>query len=194
MNKMFSLVLVILVFSACKKDKPAIPVEEEGPEMQYHDLQNAEVKDHQSKRIDLNNDGITDFFFATLLVGDPVLRRDRLQFYAYSMVETYLLNDNKDQSPVLNKSDEISNQHNGYQWFDLSAIVLAEKITPLTESPFWEGDWKLANHKYLPVYVGKNGDIYYGWIELSFDAPAEKMILHRAALCTEPGQKIKAGL
>jgi hypothetical protein len=53
---------------------------------------------------------------------------------------------------------------------------------------------KLANHKYLPVYLKKNGHVYFGWIELSFDTIAEKIILHRAALCTEAGQKIKAGL
>jgi hypothetical protein len=194
MNKILFLVLVIFIFSACKKDKPVTPVEREGPEMQYHDLQNTEVKYRQSKRIDLNNDGTIDFFFATLSMGDPVQQRDRLQFYAYSMVEAYLLNNADDQTPMLNKADEISQQHSGYQWFDISAIVLAEKIIPLTGSPFWEGAWKQASHKYLPVNVNKNGHIYYGWIELSFDITAEKMILHRAALCTETGQKIKAGL
>src|SRR5688572_6356949 len=105
MNKIFSLALIIFVFSACTKTKPVVPIEPEGPEMLYHDLQNAEVKDRQSKAIDLNNDGTTDFFFATL---DPVLQNGRFQFYAYSMIDTYLLNDANDESPVLNKSDQIT--------------------------------------------------------------------------------------
>jgi hypothetical protein len=130
-------------------------------------------------------------FFATL---DPVLQQGRLQFCAFSMTDTYLLNDANDQSAVLNKTDQISDQHSGYQWFDLSAIVLAEKIVPVSGTSFWEGNWKLADHKFLPVYINKNGNVYYGWIELSFDPLAEKMILHRAALCTEAGEKIKAGL
>jgi hypothetical protein len=194
MNKMLSLVLIIFVFSACNKNKPVVPIEPEEPQMQYYDLQNAEVKERQSKRIDLINDGTTDFYFATLLVGDPVLQRDRFQFYAYSMIEAYLLNDAYDQSAVLNKTDQISDKHSGYQWFDLSAIVLAEKITTMSGPSYWEGNWKMANHKYLPVYIRKNGVVYYGWIELSFDTVAEKLILHRAALCTEAGRKIKAGL
>jgi hypothetical protein len=53
MNKVFFLVLVIFVLTACTKQKPVIPIEPEKPEMLYHDLQNVQVNDGQSKSIDL---------------------------------------------------------------------------------------------------------------------------------------------
>jgi hypothetical protein len=72
------------------------------------------------------------------LIGDPVGQRDRLQYLAHSKVDTNLLNTDQAQSPVLNKGDLISTTHQGYQWFEVSAIVLAEKITTMRDN-FWEG-------------------------------------------------------
>jgi hypothetical protein len=126
------------------------------------------------------------------LVGDPILQRDRLQFIAHSKIDDNLLNNDEDQSPVLNRYDLISETHQGYQWYEISAIVLAEKITTMT-SVFWEGLWKNASHKYLPVQIKRNNKLYHGWIELSFDTAAEKLILHRSAISTEAGKDVKAG-
>jgi hypothetical protein len=160
--------------------------------MKYTNLQEATVDHLHPRSVDIDKDGINDFSFGVLLVGDPVLERDRLQFLAHSKPNTNLLNNNEDQSPVLNRLDIISKTHSGYEWFEISAIVLAEKITTMAES-FWEGLWKNATHKYLPVQVKKNNKFYNGWIELSFDANTEQLILHRAAISTEENRDAKAG-
>lgn len=186
--------LFCLAICGCKKPvlKPEPPVDVH-PQMMYKDLQNAEVSfNHRSKTIDVDGDGQSDFSFGVLLLGDPVLQRDRIQFYAYSGVQRNLLNDANDQSPVLNSMDTISIKHQGYDWWQISAIVLAEKIITYTDT-YWDGLWKNASHKYLPIQVEKSGKLYQGWIELSFSTTGEKLVLHKAALCKEEGKTIKAG-
>ena len=87
MAKYFTVFLfAVLVLSACEKDNED-NVPKPHPVMQYKDLHNAEVKIGQPQRLDLDDDGITDFNFGVLLLGDPILQRDRLQFYAFSKPE-----------------------------------------------------------------------------------------------------------
>jgi hypothetical protein len=192
MKQIFSFVLLSVVFTSCEKEHPTgNPLPEQ---MQYTNLGDAEVSYGHSKSIDINKDGKADFLFSTLLVGDPILQRDKLQFYAYSKIETYLMNDENSQSLVLSKGDLISIQPAGYEWYEISGILLAEKITPVTGAIFWEGLWKDASHRFLPVMVKANGLRQTGWIELSFNKTAEKIILHKAAIRLEAEKDCKAGL
>jgi hypothetical protein len=95
------------------------------------------------------------------------LQRDRIQFYASSGINRNLLNDAQDQSPVLNKMDVISKNMTGFIWWEISAIVLAEKIITYTES-HWEGAWKNADHKFLPIQLkNRTNFITAGWNFLS---------------------------
>lgn len=192
MAKYFTVFLfAVLVLSACEKDNED-NVPKPHPVMQYKDLHNAEVKIGQPQRLDLDDDGITDFNFGVLLLGDPILQRDRLQFYAFSKPERNLLNNENDESPVLGRLDIISQNIPGYKWFDISAIVLAEKIME-TNNSFWSGLWKTASHKFLPVQVKRNNKLYNGWIEISMDTNGEKLILHRSGLSLLQDADVKAG-
>lgn len=182
----------IFLFS-CKKPVCPEPPIVTHPQMFYKDLQNAEVKYLQPKFVDIDNDGSADFRFAVQLVGDPVLQRDRIQFLVTSGIQRNLLNNAQDESPVLNKFDSIKQNHPGYTWWQISSIVLAEKIVTYSGNS-WEGLWKNANHNFLPVQVEKNGKLYHGWIELSFSTAEEKLILHKSALCKEEYKGILAGI
>lgn len=192
MKKVLSLALAVLLLAACKKPKPSQPGFPH-PQMQSLDLHDESIRFGQIKKIDINSDGIDDFLVSTLLVGDPVLERDRRQYYISSSTESRFLQDGNNQSPILNKGDQIMLQHPGYGWFEVTSLLLAEKIVPMIGNPFWQGAWKQANQHYLPVQVKKNGSIFNGWIALSFDTMQEKIILHKAAICTEAGRTIKAG-
>jgi len=184
--------LWLLAFAAvaCIKETNTQPP---SPFMQYTNLYNKEVKAGQSAHLDIDGNGSNDFSFYTQLVGDPILQRDRLQFLATSKIATNLLSNSHDESPKLNKGDRIGLQHDGYNWYEISSIVLAEKITPLTGDIHWDGIWKKANHHYLPVELIKNGQAYLGWIEISFDIQEQKLILHKAAISTQSSKEIKAG-
>jgi len=190
MQRLLSILTAAILLTSCYGDYEA---EMNHPQMRYTDLNNAEAKPGSPQRLDLDGDGVVDFSFSTLLVGDPLLVRDRLQFYANSTIKTNLLNNANDESPMLPKGAQIMLNHPGYTWYEISAIVLTEKITTMTPPPFWQGRWSDANHHYLPVQVDKGGQLYMGWVELSMDKAAEKLILHRAAISKEPGRTVKAG-
>jgi hypothetical protein len=192
MRKLFFILplATILLLSACNK---VTCFEPQQPMMIYKDLQNAEIKYGQPKTLDIDDDGSIDFSFGVVLVGDPILQTDRMQFYARSKVDRNLLNDGIDQTPVLNKLDVITKNHPGYSWLPLSSVVLAEKIINNNGS-YWAGGWKNANHKYLPTQFKTNGKLYHGWIELSFDTAADKLILHKAGLSMEEDKDVKAGI
>jgi hypothetical protein len=193
MNKLLLLAFTLFLFSSCEKNPVCEEPENPYARMHYTDLQNFEVKYGTYKRVDVDGDGTTDYSFETLLVGDALGQRDRLQFYANSKIETYQPVNESEQVPQLSAGEMVRMQYPGYTWYEITAIVLAEKITPVTGQPYWDGQWKTASHKYLPIMIRKNGQRFYGWVELSFDTAAEKMILHRAAISIEAEREVKAG-
>lgn len=193
MRKILIVITVSILFFACSKKTPLNPPVTSHPVMAYKSLADKEVKYGQSQYIDIDNDGSTDFKFSVLLVGDPILQRDRVQFYANSGIKRNLLNNQVDESPMLNKGDSIGKLHSGYTWWEISSIVLAEKIVENNGS-HWEGLWKNADRKYLPIQIEKNNKLYHGWVELSFNTVDEKLILHKAAISTEEEKSIQAGI
>lgn len=80
---------------------------------------------------------------------------------------------------------------NGYQWFELSSVLLVQKIISFNALPVWEGPWKNAFHKYLPYQVMDNMKRYNGWVELGVDVEGEKINLHKAAICKEAYKVIR---
>jgi len=194
MKKICSIALAVLLLAACKKERTSQPeISVPHPVMQYLDLHDESIGFGQVKIIDINNDGTDDFLVSTLLVGDPILERDRRQYYISSGTTSRILQNTNSESPILTRNDEIKLQHPGYEWFEVNSLLLAEKIIPMIGNPFWQGSWKNVSHKYLPVQLKKNGSVYNGWVELSFDMVQERIVLHKAAICTEAGKPIKAG-
>lgn len=193
MRKILIVITASVLFIACTKKPPLDPPAPSHPVMTYKNLNDLVVKYGQTQYIDVDNDGSKDFKFDVLLVGDPILQRDRIQFYANSGIKRNLLNNAVDESPMLNKGDSIGKIHVGYTWWEISAIVLAEKIVNNNGS-HWEGLWKNADHKYLPIQMEKNNKLYHGWIELSFNTAEEKLILHKAAISIEEEKSVQAGI
>jgi hypothetical protein len=190
-SKYSVIALVLFLFSSCKKE--AAPPEAH-PQMTYINLNNQEVGQGNTKALDLNGDGRIDIAFGTTLVGDPFLKRDRLLFEVKSNIGTYLLNNEQEETPPLTKGTKIGMVYTGFEWNEISSLMLAEKDTFESGEVGWDGIWKSASHKFLPLSV-KSGDLlYFGWIELSFNRTTEKIILHQAALSKEGGKEIKAGM
>jgi hypothetical protein len=192
MKKLFVWLLPAMLF-ACTRERVQ-PVPTPHPQMFYSDLHNTGVKFGQHQFIDMNGDNSIDILFSTVLVGDPVLKRDRRQFYINADFDVFLLTNSNEETPVLNNGNAITlGSPAGYNWFNASSVVLAEKIIEETGPDHWEGNWKNASHQYLPVQVRKNDLRYNGWVETSFNTNSGEIILHRAAIAKEAGKDIKAG-
>jgi hypothetical protein len=163
--------------------------------MKYFNLNDTPVRANQPGFvIDVNDDGRRDLAFSTLLVGDPLNQVDKLQFLAASNIKINLPVNASEQVPVMNQGDSIQlKDFNGYHWYELSSIVLDQKIMSAAAPAYWEGHWKNAVHKYLPYQVVMNNDLYNGWVELSIDLPGESILLHRVSISKEANRVISAG-
>ncbi len=193
MKKTIWLVLVLLMAIACKKPSSEPPVELY-PSMLVKDLADSSLVFGKIASFDLDDNGEKDVLFSTQLVGDPVEQKDKRQWMVTSSFNASLPVNNTEHIPVLRYLDSISlNNFSGYAWYNASQILLSQKTITMTTPPFWEGDWKEASHRFVPIQLKKQDGLYNGWIEVSFSMAEEKLILHKAGVCKEANKNIVAG-
>jgi len=187
-------IIILLVFTSCRKDEIVPSPTKDYLEMEYYDFANKEIKaDAPGFSFDVNNDGRKDLNFATLLVGDPIAQVDKLQFIVSTNIGVCLPVNNNESIPCLNYGDSVLlDNFNGYQWFELSSIILMQKIIS-TNSYVWEGTWKDATHKFIPYQIKDSDKRYNGWVEISADISTQKIILHKAAISKTCNKIIFAG-
>jgi len=189
--------LILLTVISCKKERqqqytpPAPEVQ-----MEYFNFNDREIKAGASGfSVDLNHDGRKDIAFSTLLVGDPINQVDKFQFLVQSNIKVNLPVKFGEEIPVMKKGDLIPlSNFESYQWFELSSIILVQKLISFTQPPVWEGHWKDAVHRYLPYQIVVTDGIYSGWVELTVDIANEKLVLHKAGISRQPNKIIKAGI
>jgi hypothetical protein len=183
-----------MIVNGCTKSQVQPPVEIP-PEMKYIDLRGSAISFHQFASYDLDGNGEKDIKFSTLLAGDAINQLDKRQWLVSTYFYSSLPVDNTERIPVLIVRDTIRVKNfNSYNWYNVSSIILAEKIIGMQDPPYWRGDWKEAAHQFIPVLVKKNDSLYAGWIEISFDRNLEQLILHRAAICRETDRNVMAGI
>ena len=173
---------VFSIISSCRKsgDEVNFP---DSSKAWYTDFYQREIKMNMHTAVDLNRDGEKDVFFGTLLVGDPVFGVDKHQYVVSTGINSFMPVNQDENIPVLQAGDSIPIENfRGYTWYNAAYTVLAQKIIGVDKSSYWEGSWKDAQHKFIPLQVKSRGLRYNGWIEISFDMVAEKIILHRASL------------
>lgn len=193
MKKLIPLLSFVLLIACNKKDRhdapPPPPVQ-----MRYTNLDDLALGFGQSKQLDLDGDNVVDLLFSTILIGDPVLERDRRQYFISGGFHVSQLFNDNEQMPILHAGDPVGAQAPaGFQWYNANAGLLAEKIIPMIGAPNWQGDWKNVQHTYVPIRVAKGNQQYFGWVEISFNTTIEKVTLHRAAIAIQPGRTVIAG-
>ena len=197
MKVICSIVAAALLLSCCKKNHNDAPITvvptPAHPAMQYTDLHNEEANYQHALHLDLDGDGNRDISFGVMVLGDPILQQDIFRFFVSSPDERFLLQDAADQAPVFAKGSTIGPAMPGLYWYPISFTTLADKIIPANAPAYWQGNWKNAQQQYLPFYMFKGGQRFYGWVQLSVNTTTEKIILHKAAYCKEANKEIKAG-
>ena len=184
---------LIIILSACSKP-PVKPPTDDYPKMTYLNFSDSAVLFDRSALFDLDGNGEKDIRFSTLLVGDPLSQQDKRQWLAVCSFNTSLPVNTNENIPVLNLDDLIPiNNFSGYSWYNAPGIVLSQKVTGMSAAPYWEGAWKDASHRFIPIQLKKNSLLYNGWVEVSFDKLQEKIILHKSAMSQEPDKSVLAG-
>lgn len=194
MKIFFGLLLPVLLLTACDDKDIIQPPIQVHPQMRYTELNNVTIKFGQQKSLDIDGDNTKDLLFSTVLVGDPIARVDKRRYFVTASFDVFSLVNEQEETPALNKEDAITiSNPPGFNWYNASSLVLAEKIIEETGPAHWEGNWKNADHHYLPVQVRNNNLRYNGWVEVSFKMDSGELILHRAAVAVEAGRDVKAG-
>ena len=192
--KGMNLGLALVIFlSSCSKPPPEEPTTVY-PKMTYLNFSDSAVFFDRSASFDLDGNGEKDMRFSTQLVGDPLSQQDKRQWLAVCSFNTSLPVNTNENIPVLNLDDLIPiNNFSGYSWYNAPGIVLSQKVTGISAAPYWEGAWKDASHRFIPIQLKKNSLLYNGWVEVSFDKLQEKIILHKSAMSQEPDKSVLAG-
>jgi len=186
--------MIVLLAASCKKDKPLPLPPPPQQSMRYTNLGDTAIRIDRGATFDLTGDGEWDVFFGTLFLGDPLNHVDKRQWLVGSAFDASLPVNGNEKIPVLQKDEVIPiNGFPGYSWFNASMVYLTQKIIGFNGPPVWEGDWTNANHRFIPIRVKKNNALFNGWVEVSFSTTEEKLIVHKAAISTEPGVSVKAG-
>lgn len=179
-----------VLLNACKKNEDKKPVDTK-PAITYINLSDTTVAFNRFASFDLNGDGEKDVAFGTRLVGDPITQQDKKQWLVVSSFNTCMPVNSLESIPLMNLSDKIPvGNFNNYNWYNASGVVLVQKIIT-NETNFWEGDWKDATNKFIPVQINKGTSKFNGWFEVSFSKVDEKIILHKAAISKEPNKEIQ---
>lgn len=187
-------VSLLAVFFSCKKDRVNEPIPVVPPAMTIVSLHDTAVVFNRGAYFDVNADGYKDIYFTTMLVGDPVEMADKKQWLVMSSFYTNLPVNHDEVVPDFGEGAAVPvHNFDSYRWFNASSVLLAQKTIPVGHPAYWVGNWKDANRKYIAYQVIKNTGLYNGWVEVSFDTTAEKLILHRYALSQLPGRTILTG-
>ncbi|MBE7169283.1 MAG: hypothetical protein INR73_01770 [Williamsia sp.] len=197
LKTLVTLTVLAGMFASCRKSQhpePTIPSQPSPPaSVTYLNFNNKEVRFNGSFGADLDNDGEKDFFVYTLLVGDPLLKADYRQFLFGTSLSAELPISESEEVPMMEKGAPISaNLFTGYNWYNVASIIMAKKVITMAET-HWEGKWKTAAHRFLPLRINSKGKNYYGWVEVSFSTHDEKVTLHGAALSTMPETGLVTG-
>ena len=193
MKSITLLAMLVSLLVACKKVPQQNPTPIPAVGMDTTNFNNREIVFRKNISADLNHDGIKDFYVQTLHVGDALLQREYKQFRLGTNLGTDFPINQNEEIPILPKGHVIAhNSFYNYNWYEVASIVVAQKVITSDRS-WWEGIWKDQFQQYVPLRIHKNGKIYYGWVELSFDSLNEKLILHRAAVSKDPDVQVSAG-
>lgn len=205
MKKTEFIAIAILLFalvSCSKKDaisttpEPLPPVNEvPTPAMHYTDLSGKNITYRRSLVLDLNNDGNTDLWFYTQLVGDSQTQQNRIHYMVTSSQYCDLLIDTlTEQTPRFGLGQEIPvAAPEKLNWYNIVAVTLMRKVTSSHAPVRWEGNWTNSGHQFLPFQVRTAKGVHNGWIEMTADAETESLTFYRYAISVQPNVAIKAG-
>jgi hypothetical protein len=193
--KYILLAAMVISFASCKKEKEENTTVSH-PLMTYQDLTGKVINISTPAGVDITGDGTSDLWFDIFSTREDAQNKDIHRFSVSTGEQGKILVNTQNASPIITEGTTLKlNGIDGYHWKAPASTELAKRtFIRNTPAPVWEGQWKDVQNRYLAVQVTMNGEIYNGWIELSFDTAKERVILFRSAISKEPGKDIIVGL
>ncbi|HYV95202.1 MAG TPA: T9SS type A sorting domain-containing protein [Chitinophagales bacterium] len=162
----------------------------------YTDVNPDAVSLNSVYSLDLNNDGLVDYWITTYLYSStgtetgyvyvsPVDNNEvaNVENYPGAQIEFY--------PAVLNAGDNIDPQ---LKWDDMSSQTLAYFSLSFTSGyRYTSGNWISQEKKYLGLRFNFNGELHYGWVRLSVSSEASPCTILDYAYEATPNKMIKAG-
>lgn len=181
MRKLALFYFVYFSFVSCQE------VEQLPAAINYVNLNDATASQAKSFSLDIDQDGDTEFLFTTVLAADAT--GDLRQFVISPARENQVF-EIAGRVGVLEAGQEIAPGNP----FDKNVQPMVVKRISNTATS-WSGDWKDADNRFVGIRFKLNDQGYhYGWIRVSFDKEAERMVIHDFAYRTTVDSKIAAGL
>ena len=199
MRLCFYAVLFLSFFTSCKKEAAQKETLFYLPKMAVKTFEKEISKRLNILSLDVDNNGFGDVTYQTYYNQDMNLPGYKLKFYASgSSLISFPLNANsQDQETLPLKKGDVIDKNSfafPYQWTHQPFVLMATKAEPYFNKPiYWEGAWREASHIYQGFKLEYPTGVYYGWVELSFDTAAERLMIHKAAMSTELDKGVKAG-
>jgi hypothetical protein len=129
MKRVIFLFTCLAILYSCKKNTASLPPQTllPVPEMIYINLEDTVVRFNHAVILDIDNDGANDMYFSTLLVGDPVMQQDKMQWLVTGAFNTNFPVNANEAIPVLRLNEDITVKNPpGYNWYNASSILLAQ--------------------------------------------------------------------
>lgn len=178
---MFAVVPCFFWLSSCQEETAA-----PANEIVYVNLNDRAVAYNQSQAIDFDGEGQPELSFSVVLMQEN--NTNQLQYRVYALRANRVF-EVAGRPLKMVPGQEIAPGNP----FDKNVAPMVARIEQ-NGNISWQGDWLEANRNYLGFTIQlQDGLTRYGWVRISFDRVAEKLILHDAAYHQQPQRGLTAG-
>ncbi|MET7000035.1 hypothetical protein [Chitinophaga defluvii] len=188
MKSYLFLIASCLLLQSCFNDPPPEPVN-----YTYKSLRDTTSSYLHPFELHMFADTSADFYFTVGLTHDT--RGTHANFFMLPLKSNRVQVKGEGDIPVFANGDAISGTlATPYRWDKITGkfCELIVKDPPPIDST-WEGAWSGAVKKYIPVQLHDHNKVYNGWISMSIDTVARKMILHEFGWNKIAGENAVAG-
>ena len=203
MKKYISLFLLIIVISACKKEKDTpLPLKpSSGISFKALNITIDSLQYTNPIQLDLDNDGSIDYNLSSVLLEQEDLPYMYLFIRGDSRAKNQIMVKAEPELALagywvnpFNKDVEINNAPvSGCKWNDLLTKGFLMGLSDNGINKVFSGAWIGKQDKYVGLKFTVGGKYHYGWLRVSHMAGRESLLVADCAYNEEPGKSIMAG-
>ncbi|MCA6078853.1 hypothetical protein [Fulvivirga sedimenti] len=139
--------------------------------------------------LDIDRDGKSDFSFTTASIYNEGAVYNKYMIHA---LQNHEILNAAEHAAVLENNEVIGTDMDAsIHWTSGAGQIIEQIIT--NEGTNWFGTWSGGRSQYVGIKVNKNGNAYYGWVEIIVDPATEQAYVVDYAINRTPNTSISAG-